>query len=47
MQDSGRAVSMAWGLHLTDEVDDWLDGLAATDIGSHRQLAERAMEEEA
>ena len=29
---------MAWELYLTDEVDDWLDDLAATDIGSYRQV---------
>lgn len=29
---------MAWELYLTDEVDDWLDGLAATDIDSYRQV---------
>lgn len=29
---------MAWELYLTDEVDAWLDGLAATDLDSYRQV---------
>ena len=29
---------MAWELYLTDEVDAWLDGLAATDVDSYRQV---------
>ncbi len=29
---------MAWELYLTDEVDAWLEGLAATDIDSYRQV---------
>lgn len=29
---------MAWELYVTDEVDAWLDGLAATDVDSYRQV---------
>ncbi len=29
---------MSWEVYLTDEVNEWLDGLAATDEGSYRQV---------
>lgn len=29
---------MPWEVYLTDEVNEWLDGLAATDEGSYRQV---------
>lgn len=29
---------MAWDLYLTDEVDDWLDGLAVSDADSYAQV---------
>ena len=29
---------MAWNLYLTDEVDEWLDDLAASDADSYAQV---------
>lgn len=29
---------MAWDLYLTDEVDEWLDGLATSDPDSYAQV---------
>jgi hypothetical protein len=38
MMNFGRDASMAWELYLADEVDAWLDGLAATDLDFSRQV---------